>query len=113
MPMFSSPIFIYVAIAAMFIFVVVWLIYQGIAWDQVHRSGVIVEGRVSEHQKVMWMRGASLFRFYLTYTYECRGKTFTKVKRVSEKTYLTYPDDAKIRVRCMSSNPSKAAAVDF
>ena len=111
--MFSNPIFIYVAIGAMFAFVVVWVIYQGIAWDQVHRSGVIVEGRVSEHQKVMRMRGASLFRFYLTYTYEYRGRTFSKVKRVSEKTYLAYPDDAKIYVRCMSSNPSKAKTVDF
>ena len=111
--MFSSPIFIYIVIGAMFVFVVAWAIYQGFAWDQTHRSGVIVEGRISEHQKVIRMRGASLFRFYLTYTYEYRGRTFAKVKRVSEKTYLTYPDDAKIRVRCMSSNPSKAAAVDF
>ena len=111
--MFSSPVFIYVVIGAMFAFVVVWTIYQVFAWDQIHRSGVIIEGRISEHQKVMRMRGPSLFRFYLTYTYEYRGKIFAQEKRVSEKTYLAYPDDTKIRVRCMSSNPSKATAVDF
>ena len=111
--MFSSPIFIYIIIGAMFAFVVVWAIYHVFAWDQVHRSGVIVEGRISEHRKVMRMKGPSLFRFYLTYTYEYKGKIFAQEKRVSEKTYLAYPDDRKIRVRCMSSNPSKAAAVDF
>jgi hypothetical protein len=111
--MFSSPIFIYIIMGAMFAFVVIWAIYQGFVWNQVHRSGVIVEGRVSEHQQIMRMRGSSLYRFYLTYTYEYQGKTFAKVKRVNEKTYLAYPDDTKIRVRCMSSNPSKAAIVDF
>jgi len=98
---------------ALFAFVVVWAIRQGFVWNQVHRKGVLVEGRISEHRKVIRMRGPSLFVYFLTYTYEYQGKAFAREKRVSEETYLAYPDNTKIHVRCMASQPSKAAAVDF
>lgn len=111
--MYLSAIIVYVIIGALFVFVVVWAIKQGFVWNQVHRSGVLVEGRISEHRKVIRMRGPSLFVYYLTYTYEYQGMAFAREKRVSEETYLAYPDDTKIRVRCMSSKPLNAAAVDF
>jgi hypothetical protein len=116
--MYLSAIIVYVIMGALFVFVVVWAIRQGYVWNQVHRSGVLVEGHISEHRKVVatsgpWRGSDSYFVYFLTYTYEYQGMAFAREKRVSEETYLAYPDDTKIHVRCMSSKPLNAAAVDF
>jgi hypothetical protein len=65
-------------------------------------NGDLVEGLVIKHHIQTYYEGAA--DFYLTYTYEYRGETYSKEQSVSKRTYREIPDGPRIRVRCLPNN---------
>jgi hypothetical protein len=74
--------------------------------DYILEHGDLVGGRIIKHHQKENEDGFPFY--YLTYTYEYRGKTYSKKQRVSQKTYREIPDGPRISVRCLPKNPKRA-----
>jgi hypothetical protein len=52
--------------------------------------------------------GSLIYTYYLTFTYEFRGTTYSAKQKVRKKTYHEIPDGTWTRVRCLPKNPKRA-----
>lgn len=93
-----------------FLFVVIVpTLLKSIVDDYILEHGDLVEGRVIKHHTGCDEDGT---HYYLTYTYEYGGETYSKEHVVRKKTYREIPDGTRIRVRCLPKNPQRARIVE-
>lgn len=105
---------IYIILIVGFAFAGMVIIKQLFVRKHILQEGALVEGCIIEHRRQLALDRMGWHHvYYLTYSYEYQGTTYTIEKFVSEGTYQAYPDGTKISVRCMPDDPTKVAAVDF
>ena len=72
--------------------------------DNILQNGVRVEGRIIEHPANF----SSLVRkmpYFVTYSYEYEGKTYTHEQEVSKKIYPASPDETQVSVHFLPADP--------
>jgi hypothetical protein len=74
--------------------------------DNILQNGVRVEGRIIEHPANFSSLGRKL-PYFVTYSYEYEGKTYTHEQEVSEKIYLASADETKVSVHFMPDDPTQ------
>jgi hypothetical protein len=93
------------------------IIWLHIGNQYILQYGDLVEGRITEHHKerdeqttlgFLTDFGYLIYTYYLTYTYEYRGKTYSAKQKVRKKTHREIPDGTWIRVRCLPKHPKRA-----
>ena len=73
--------------------------------DNILQNGVRVEGRIIVHPANF----SSLVRkmpYFVTYSYEYEGKTYTHEQEVSKKIYLASPDEIQVSVHFLPADPT-------
>lgn len=78
--------------------------------DKIVQSGIRVVGRITNQRETFSLPDGrvSYTAYYLTYSYEYEGKTYTREQQVSKKVYLTYGDETKVSVHFMPNDPTHA-----
>ena len=93
------------------------IIWLHIGNQYILQYGDLVVGRITKHHKerdeqtalgFLTDFGSLIYTYYLTYTYEYRGKTYSAKQKVRKKTYREIPDGTWIRVRCLPKHPKRA-----
>ena len=74
--------------------------------DNILQNGIRVEGRIIEHAVNFSSLGRNL-PYFVTYSYEYEGKTYTREQEVSRKTYLASPDEIQVSVHFLPDNPTQ------
>jgi Protein of unknown function (DUF3592) len=73
--------------------------------DNILQNGVRVEGRIIEHRDNFSSLGRKL-PYFVTYSYEYEGKTYTHEQEVSKKIYLASPDETKVSIHFLPDDPT-------
>lgn len=74
--------------------------------DNILQNGVRVEGRIIEHPANF----SSLVRklpYFVAYSYEYEGKTYTHEQEVSKKIYLASPNKTQVSVHFLPDDPTQ------
>lgn len=74
--------------------------------DHIRQNGVRVEGRIIEHPA----NYSSLVRklpYFVTYSYEYEGKTYTHEQEVSKQVYLASPAEIQVSVHFLPDDPTQ------
>lgn len=119
-----NPTIIYIIMGAMILFLVVtavrYVVSKLRSADErrnLRRNGDIVPGRIIEHSIQKGYSSARTgivhYLYFLAFSFEYQGETYSAEKRVSKKTYLAFQDGDTIQVRCLPDHPVMAEAVDF
>ncbi len=90
---------------------VIWGMIHYLVQDSLfEKQGIVVEGSIVAHHDTLDLfdQGLGPESYYLTYRYEYQGTSYTQEQLVSKQTYLSYADGARISVRCLSHNPTRA-----
>ena len=86
----------------------VWGIRQFIQQDKILQNGVWVPGRIIEHREYYSPRRVGVYtHYYVTYSYEYEGKTYSREQEVSKEIYLASPDEAKVSVHFLPDDPTQ------
>lgn len=105
---------LYIILIVGFAFVAWIVIKPYVVRRQVLQKGVLIEGCIIEHRRGFAARRLGEDRpYYLTFSYEYQGTSYTQEVAVTKETYPAYPDGTKISVRCLPDAPTRAAPVDF
>lgn len=90
------------------IFGVVFLvgaIVEGRQWLGLQQQGSIIEGRITKRREQP-TNGTP--NYYVTYSYDYDGQTYSCEQQVRKKHYQALEDGSKVVVRCISSHPAVA-----
>ena len=76
--------------------------------DTILQNGVCVVGRIIKHEDDYTASRYGSHTFYhVMYSYEYEGKTYTREQEVSKEVYLASPDETKVSVHFLPSDPTQ------
>ena len=84
----------------------IWGIMLFVQQDNILQNGVCVEGRIIVHPANF----SSLVRklpYFVTYSYQYKGKTYTHEQEVSKKIYLASPNKTQVSVHFLPDDPTQ------
>ena len=76
--------------------------------DTLLQNGVCVVGRIIRYEdarSAWYVKGTHTF-YHVMYSYEYEGKTYTREQEVSKEVYLASPDETKVSVHFLPSDPT-------
>jgi len=74
-------------------------------FSQLRKQGVTVQGQITGRRRLTY-RSSQLF--YLRYSYECDGRSYSGEQRVSKRHYAAWGDRMPVTICCLLDHPATA-----
>ncbi len=106
-----SSIIIIVVVFLVLIGMIIWGIRELVIRMKLARSGVKVDGHITDHLKERAFfnsRSGTHWKYYLIYDYDYQGSTYSRKEKVRSDLYYELNNGDEVSVSCLPKDPKTA-----